>query len=51
VPVYRDEIEARDLALALETGGSVAQLDMLRGGRAIVCTVEFEHPSVESVVG
>jgi len=40
-----------DLALALEAGGSVAQLDVLRGGRAIVCTVEFEHPSVGAVVG
>jgi serine protease Do len=40
-----------DLALALEAGGSVAQLDVLRGGRAIVREVEFEHPAVGSVVG
>jgi len=40
-----------DLALSLETGGSVAQLDVLRGGRAIVFEVDFDHSAMESVVG
>jgi serine protease Do len=40
-----------DLALSLETGGSVAQLDVLRGGRAIVYEVDFDHSAMESVVG
>jgi len=40
-----------DLALALEAGGSSTQLDVLRGGRAMVCEVDFEHPAVGAVVG
>jgi hypothetical protein len=27
------------------------QLDVLRGGRAVVCEVAFEHPAVGAVLG
>jgi len=40
-----------DLALALDAGDGVTQLDVLRGGRAMVCEVDFEHPPVGAVVG
>ena len=40
-----------DLALALETGEGIVQLDVLRGGRAAVCEVAFEHPAVGAVLG
>jgi len=40
-----------DLALALEADEGVVQLDVLRGGRAVVCEVAFEHPAVGAVLG
>jgi serine protease Do len=40
-----------DLALALEVAEDVVQLDVLRGGRAVVCEVAFEHPAVGAVLG
>jgi serine protease Do len=40
-----------DLALALEAGDGVVHLDVLRGGRAVVCEVAFEHPAVGAVLG
>ena len=40
-----------DLALALEGSENVVQLDALRGGRAIVLSVDFEQPPVGAVVG
>jgi serine protease Do len=40
-----------DLALALEASENVAHLDVLRGGRAVVSEVDFEHPAVEAVLG
>ena len=40
-----------DLALALEAGDGIVQLDVLRGGRAVVCEVAFEHPTVGAVLG
>jgi serine protease Do len=40
-----------DLALALETGEGIVQLDVSRGGRAVVCEIAFEHPVVGAVLG
>jgi serine protease Do len=40
-----------DLAAALDAGDGVVQLDVLRGGRAVVCEVAFEHPAVGAVLG
>jgi serine protease Do len=40
-----------DLALALEVAEDVVQFDVLRGGRAVVCEVAFEHPAVGAVLG
>ena len=40
-----------DLALALDASEGVSQLDVLRGGRTMVCEVDFAHPAVGAVVG
>jgi len=40
-----------DLALALEAGEGAAQLDVLRGGRAVTCEVQFELPAVGAALG
>jgi len=40
-----------DLALSLEIGGSVVELDLLRGGRRASCEVSFDLPAVGADVG